>query len=115
MVRKVLFAFIAAVLFVAIFRTTSTYQAHRPGDVANAAAPAAQQVHRATFEDRCRVGESSQACERNVGRPDRTQASTAGTEYWYYDARTIDPKTGNTDTRTQVVIEKGVVRSINFR
>jgi hypothetical protein len=49
-----------------------------------------------------------------VGRPDSTQESGSGDEYWYYSDCTVDEVTGRTDSRVQVVFRGGLVDSVNF-
>lgn len=72
-------------------------------------------ISRMEFSDRCRTGKQIEACVYHVGKPDRTQGSTSGTEYWYFSGRTYDPVTSRRDRSAQVVVEHGVVTGINFR
>lgn len=71
-------------------------------------------LSRQEFASRCVVGDGYLQCKAGVGAPDRTQESTAGVEYWYFLRRTRDPVTGRVDNVTQVVIERGWIRAINF-
>lgn len=111
--KGIIFGFVALVVFIAVFNTTTTMNA-APAPTARPEPAGPQVMLRSQFLERCMVGALAVECQAALGSPDRTQAGTTGREYWHFAGRTRDETTGKIDHDAQIVIENNRVEQVNF-